>query len=322
MKSKLSEVKRHIWSAGSALACVVGAMSLAACGATPEGGADETASVSSAVETIHDGIDVNGDNKNDLVFHNIRTGSSEVWFMNGATRTSAVTLDPSLNTTGWFAMAMADFNSDHTPDIFWHNGATGQSQVWYMSGTTRIGFANLNTNLNYTDNSGWRIVGSGDFNNDGKPDLFAHNGTSGQSQIWFMDGINRVSFQTLDASLNVLDSQSLWRFVGIGDFNNDGKADLFWHNGGTGESQVWYMNGATRIGFDNFAASLNVKDSSGWKFAMVTDLNNDGRPDLLGHNGTTGAWQLWIMNGIARTSFIDLDSSLNNTDIYTEIIPR
>lgn len=262
---------------------------------------------------VHNRIDVNSDKLSDLVFHNGTTGATQAWYMNGATRSGFANVDASLNTadaSGWLPVAMADFNKDGKADIFWHNGTSGQSQVWFMNGTSRTGAANLSTSLNFLDSSGWRIVGSADFNQDGKPDLFARNVNSGAMQIWYMDGVTRTSFADLSAALDTPDSTG-WHFVGVGDFNQDGKTDIVWHNGLTGESQVWYMDGATRTSYSSLDASLNVKDSSGWSFIGATDLNNDGKPDLFAHNPTTGEFQVWFMDNLTRVSFANLDAGLN-----------
>ena len=35
-----------------------------------------------------------------------------------------------------------------------------------------------------------------------------------------------------------------WGIAGTGDFDGDGKSDLLWHNGGTGATELWEMNGS------------------------------------------------------------------------------
>jgi len=265
---------------------------------------------------VRNGIDVNLDRANDLVFHNGSTGQTQVWYMNSIIRTSAASLDASLNiadASGWTPVAMADFNNDRNPDIVWHNGSTGASQIWYMNGTARTSYADLSAALNVTDSTGWRFQGAADFNQDGKPELFARNLTSGAMQLWLMDGATRTGYIDLSSSLNTPASTG-WNFVGTGDFNQDGSTDILWHNGVSGDSQVWYMNGATRVSAAMLDVSLNVKDSSGWKLSTVTDLNHDGKPDVLAHNGTTGQFQVWFLDNITRTSYANLDAGLNTAD--------
>jgi hypothetical protein len=182
-----------------------------------------------------------------------------------------------------------------------------------MSGPSRIGFEDFGAALNVPDSSGWRAVAVVDFNQDSSPDILWHNGATGASQIWYMNRAARIGFDNLDAGLNVPDSSG-WQVVSANDLNSDGKADILWHNGTTGATQVWYMNGANRIGFANFDASLNVPDSTGWRFATSEDFNADGRPDILAHHGPTGASQTWFLSGTTRTGFADFDPALSVPD--------
>jgi hypothetical protein len=255
-------------------------------------------------------------NGEDLVFHNGSSGATQLWQMNGIARTGFTDVNSALNTadsSGWLPVARADFNKDGKTDIVWHNGSSGVSQVWYMDGATRISSQNFSSALNFTDSTGWRIVGSADFDQDGGADLFARNGSTGESQVWFMNGITRTSVSNLSSGLNTPDSTG-WRYVGTGDFNADGKTDILWHNGTTGASQVWYMDGISRTSYGDLSASLNVADSSGWRPLTASDFNHDGQPDILWHDVTTGEFQVWYMNGIARTSAASLSSGLNTPD--------
>jgi len=252
----------------------------------------------------------------DLVFHNGSSGATQFWQMNGITRTGFTDVSSSLNTadsSGWLPVARADFNKDGKADIVWHNGSTGATQVWYMDGATRLSSQNFSSSLNFVDSSGWRFVGSADFDQDGGADLVARNGSTGETQVWFMNGITRTSVSNLSSTLNTPDSSG-WRYVGTGDFNADGKTDIFWHNGSTGASQVWYMDGISRTSYGDLSSSLNVADSSGWRATAVADFNHDGQPDLFWHNVTTGEFQVWYMSGIVRTSAAILSSALNTPD--------
>ena len=56
-----------------------------------------------------------------------------------------------------------------------------------MNGLTVIGggsFSSVSTD--------WSIVGVGDFNGDGKPDIVWRNYTNGQNAIWYMDGLTAI----------------------------------------------------------------------------------------------------------------------------------
>jgi hypothetical protein len=256
-----------------------------------------------------------GETGEKIWWHNGLNGQTQVWHMSGSNRTGAFGLHSSLDTpdsSGWRPVGMNDFNKDGRTDILWHNGTTGEIQAWYMDGTTRIGPDQFHSSLNTPASSGWRIEGTNDFNHDGNPDILWHNGSTGDTQVWYMDGIIRIDFGDLDNLLDLPDSSG-WRIAGTNDFNQDGNPDILWHNGSTGGSQVWYMSGIARIGAEDFHSSLNVDDSTGWRIVGTNDLNRDGKADVLWHK-TTGETQIWYMNGVVRTDFADFDASLNVPD--------
>jgi hypothetical protein len=100
--------------------------------------------------------DVNGDSFVDLIWQDPATGSSQVWFMGGASgivMTSAVTLS---GANPWRIVAAADYNRDGKTDIVWQDPATGETAVWFLGGTT--GTAVLNS-VRLSGANPWRIVG-------------------------------------------------------------------------------------------------------------------------------------------------------------------
>jgi hypothetical protein len=44
-------------------------------------------------------------------------------------------------------------------------------------------------------------------------------------------------------------ADTTWQIVGVGDFNNDGKADLVWRNQTDGRNLVWYLNNGAYADF-------------------------------------------------------------------------
>jgi hypothetical protein len=181
-----------------------------------------------------------------------------------------------------------DFNLDGQEDILWrYNGSGGANMVWYMKGATRIGTASLPavTDLNR------EIVGTGDFNGDGWPDILWRNyGSGGANYIWYMKGATRTGSATLPAVTDLN-----WVIVGTGDFNGDGWPDILWrYNGSGGKNVVWYMYGATRTGTALLAAVTDLN----LKIGGTGDFNGDGWPDILWrYYGSGGKNVVWYMKG-------------------------
>jgi len=71
---------------------------------------------------------------------------------------------------------------------------------------------------------GFKPAVFGDFNADGKSDIFWRNQSTGATLFWLMNGLNP---STTAAGLNL---DSSWSVAGGGDFNADAKMDIFWRN--------------------------------------------------------------------------------------------
>jgi len=134
-----------------------------------------------------------------------------------------------------------------------------------------------------TPASGWQIVGLGDFDGDGNPDILFQN-TDGTPGIWFLKQSKVVQMVGLS------NPGSSWKIVGIGDFNGDGKADILWQ-ATDGTPGIWLMSGSTPIA----EAGLS-NPGTFWQIVGVGDFNGDGKADILwqGADGTPG---VWLMNG-------------------------
>ncbi len=143
--------------------------------------------------------------------------------------------------------ATADFNGDGKPDIFWRNQATGQNEIWFMDGATVL---SKGPTVSQGADPNWSIVGSGDFDGDGKTDILWRNSVVTNTNtndnyvvIWLMDGLGLTGLVTQNQNADLKQSVD---FVAqdVGDYNGDGKADILWRNS-TGVGEIWTMNGAT-----------------------------------------------------------------------------
>ena len=89
----------------------------------------------------------------------------------------------------------------------------------------------------------YTIVGVGDFNDDGQPDILWRNTSTGAEC--------RLVHERGDVHRGCQPSQlsrSTWKIVGTGDFNGDGRPDILWRNTTSGQNAVWYMNGVALTG--------------------------------------------------------------------------
>jgi hypothetical protein len=203
--------------------------------------------------------------------------------MNG----SQVTANPQVGVmpSGFHFAATGDFNGDGKTDLLMINDTTHAVSVWQMNGTQVTSTTTVGT-INAA--SGWHFEAVGDFNGDGKTDLFFVNDTTHGAAVWLMDG-NQV---TASPQIGVINANGGWHFADIGDFNGDGKSDLFFVNDTTHGVAVWQMNG-TQV-----TASPQVGIvAPGETFAGLKDINGDHKSDIIFENPTTNVLTAWEMNG-------------------------
>jgi len=175
-------------------------------------------------------------------------------------------------------------------DIVWRETTTGQVGVWLMKGMTLVAGGITAT---VAPANGYAIAGVGDFDGDGKADLLWRNSLTGDVAIWLMNGITRTS-GTLVKNVPLAGA---WEIAGVGDFDNNGRADILWRNTGTGDVAIWLMNGTTLA-----SAAVVQTVAAAWVIQGVGDFNNDGRADVLWRNTGTNEIAIWLMNGTAISS--------------------
>ncbi|PYS22401.1 MAG: hypothetical protein DMG11_26740 [Acidobacteria bacterium] len=210
-----------------------------------------------------------------------------------------------------------DFDDDHRPDIVWHNDSTGETQIWFMNGSSREGRANVVDESGYMSliRAPWRIVGSRDFNQDDQTDLLWYNSSTGELQVWFMRGYRIAGRATVVSEYgSPMFVGPPWSVAGVNDMNGDGYADIVWHNDSRGETQLWLMNGISIARRTNVVAENGGPIFVGlpWSIVATDDMNGDGKPDIIWHNAASGETQIWYMNTdrITRRATVYLE---NNT---------
>ena len=248
-----------------------------------------TGDVKGSVSPVNGGNpgDFNGDSKADFVWQHT-DGTIATWFMDGLNLDGGSLFNPSTTSDlNWQVVGSADFNGDSKPDLIWQH-TDGSIAGWLMDGVNLSGGALFNPATPGDRN--WRVVSSGDFNGDSKPDLVWQH-TNGSIAAWLMDGLNLTGGALFKPSAP---SNPSWRIVGSGDFNGDGKPDLVWQHT-NGSLAAWFMDGVNLT-----AGSLFNPSGPGdakWRIVGVGDYNGDSKPDLVWQHADSSI-AIWFMDGV------------------------
>ena len=190
-----------------------------------------------------------------------------------------------------------DFNGDGRSDILWRNVSTGQFSDWL--GQANGGFVGNDANAFATVPTSWTVVGTGDFNGDGRDDILWRN-SNGQLSDWLGNANGGFTPNDANAATSV---PTNWSVVGVGDFNGDGRDDILWRNT-VGQLSDWL--GQANGGFVGNDANAFTTVPTNWHVAGTGDFNGDGRDDILWRNDA-GQLSDWL--GTANGGFAPNDAN-------------
>ena len=71
----------------------------------------------------------------------------------------------------------------------WRHATLGEVWIWTMNGPVRM----AETWVGTVPDTGYQIVGSGDYDGDGMADILWHHATLGEVWVWLMNGTTKVS---------------------------------------------------------------------------------------------------------------------------------
>ena len=202
------------------------------------GGFSRTAASTTATPTdwsIVGAGDFNGDGRTDILWRN-GAGTITDWLgtasgdftRNWANAAANVSLGLQVAGTG-------DFNGDGREDILWRSAA-GVITDWL--GQANGGFTNNSSVAASGVPASWTIVGTGDFNGDGRDDILWRN-DAGTVTDWLGGASGAFTQNWANLAARVPLS---WSVEAVGDYNGDGKDDILWRSD-TGRTTDWLGTG-------------------------------------------------------------------------------
>jgi hypothetical protein len=234
--------------------------------------------------------DFNNDARADIFWRN-SNGSAVMWLMHDEDTIGPVISLPWVASNNWTMSAVGDLSIDGNADLLWRNSVTGQNSVWFMNGTS---LAEIYTLPNASID--WSIFAIADANNDANPDIYWYNNTTGEILAWRMECGRYLQFR----GLWILPTQSdlTWVPCGADDIDRNHTPDIFFQNA-NGQVRAWLMNGDTLLE----EVALPSLPGADWRIVKVSDMNDDGTPDLLIRNRVTGEIHAWLLDAQASDLF-------------------
>ena len=161
--------------------------------------------------------------------------------------------------------------------------SSDKSGISFNNAITENNMINM-INYEYLYNGGG--VGIGDFNNDGKPDIYFSSGLSG-NKLYLNKG--NMQFEDVTDAAGVTGEKRWCRGVSVVDINNDGLPDIYvcaavWHDPDLRKNLFYINQGvdkATGIPkFTNMAEEYGLADTTSTHMAAFFDYDNDGDLDV------------------------------------------
>ena len=234
--------------------------------------------VQGSTQLVHAENDFNGDGRSDVLWRN-DAGTIGTW---SGTAAGGFTINGALTpvSNAWHIAGSGDFNGDGRSDVLWRND-DGSFGTWLGQANGSLVYNSAAGIASVSNN--WHIVGTGDFNGDGRDDILWRSDSGGFGN-WLATAnggfsVNSPSIATVDTS---------WKVAGTADINGDGRDDIVWRSdsGGFG---TWLAN--ANGSFTVVNASVTTVATS-WHVVGTGDFNGDGREDVLwrNDNGGFGDW--------------------------------
>ena len=196
-----------------------------------------------------------------------------------------------------------DINGDRVSDFVLRDQNSGWLTDWIGNQSGRLFSNSANVSVQFPLD--WRVVGTADYNGDGRDDTLLRNDAG-----WLTNWLGTIfGGLTNNGSNTSLFFAPEWKVAGNGDFNGDGKADLLLRR-----DDGWLTNwlGTATGSFSNNGANTSLFFTTDWKIASTGDFNGDGYTDILLRRDDG-----WVTNWLGNASGGFTNNGANTALFFT-----
>ena len=151
----------------------------------------------------------------------------------------------------------------------------------------------------------------GDFDGDGRDDVFWYVAGSGTDYLWSGKVRDDTSGTTIADrfAVSTLPISGVYTPI-VGDFNGDDRDDILWYSPGSGPDSIWYFTGRGTVSGKSLTINGNYKAVVG-DFDATDGINAD---DIFWYNNSSS--YLWTSNANETFSSVAISDPPDNAKVY------
>ncbi len=256
--------------------------------------------------------DYNGDGKVDLLCHDVVAGTVTVDYAGSTSHFDGTDFSAAGSwcaATSTRRVFTGDFNGDGRTDLLCLDVASGSEYIDYASASGQFGGTDWSWAGGWCNATDHRQLFVADFNGDGRDDQLCFDYVSGARYIDYADASGHFDgsgWSNTTAWCNATSTRRLF----VGDFNGDGRADLYCHDFVTGEQFVDIADASGHFNGTNWSQSIGFCNGNETRQLVIGDFNGDGRSDLLCYDAKISG--KWISYATSSGTFGGIDVTINN----------
>jgi hypothetical protein len=199
---------------------------------------------------------------------------------------------------GTFQPLVGNFDHNGTTDILWYRPGTHMDYLWRAvgGGQGTISFTSSELTIN-----GYYHPIVLDYNDDGLSDVLWYDPYTSSSPLWTGVGNGMFAGGAVNVTGNGVAASGQPYQAIVGQFNNDGNADILWYGAGDAPDVLWLGSAASPAGS---VIGLSIK---GTYKPFAGNFDGGGSDDVFWYNPGTGGDALWTFNDDASHGETTLD---------------